>query len=115
MGEEGQVIACHTLDSWNQQLQKGKDSNKIIVVDFTATWCGPCKFMAPIFEELASKNPNGIFLKVDVDKLQSVASDWNVNAMPTFLFLKDGEPVGRLVGANAPELQRKVEQHIAAA
>ncbi|PIA52832.1 hypothetical protein AQUCO_01000599v1 [Aquilegia coerulea] len=115
MGEEGQVIVCHTLESWNQQLQKGKDAKKLIVVDFTATWCGPCKTMSPVFDELANKNPNGIFLKVDVDKLQSVAIDWNVNAMPTFLFLKEGETVGKVVGANKVELQRKVEQHITAA
>lgn len=90
MAEEGQVIACHTVDSWNQQLEMGNQSKKLVVVDFTASWCGPCRFISPILVDLAKKLPNVIFLKVDVDELNTVAQEWAIEAMPTFVFLKEG-------------------------
>ncbi|KAJ7966810.1 Thioredoxin [Quillaja saponaria] len=94
MAEEGQVISCHTVEAWNEQLQKGNDSKKLIVVDFTASWCGPCRFIAPILAEIAKRTPEVIFVKVDVDELESVAKDWAVEAMPTFLFLKEWQNCG---------------------
>lgn len=63
---------------------------KLIVVDFTATWCGPCRMIAPIFDQLAVDNPNVVFVKVDVDKLESVAGKCGISAMPTFQFYKGG-------------------------
>ncbi|XP_019421225.1 PREDICTED: thioredoxin H-type-like [Lupinus angustifolius] len=113
--EEGQVIGCHTVEAWNQQLQRGNESKKIIVVDFTASWCGPCRFIAPFLAELAKKFTNVIFLKVDVDELKSVAQDWAVEAMPTFVFIKEGSIVGKVVGAKKDELQQTLEKHVAAA
>ncbi|EYU31166.1 hypothetical protein MIMGU_mgv1a015811mg [Erythranthe guttata] len=108
---EGQVIGCHPMESWNEQLQKGNDNKKLIVVDFTASWCGPCRFIAPFFAELAKKLPNVTFLKVDVDELKSVASDWAVEAMPTFIFLKEGKILDRVVGAKKDELQQIIAKH----
>lgn len=55
-----------------------------IVVDFSATWCGPCKMISPFFEELSLKYPNLVFLKVDVDACQGVAAECGIAAMPTF-------------------------------
>lgn len=83
--------------------------NLQVVVDFTASWCGPCRIIAPIFAELARKYTNVIFLKVDVDELKTVSEEWKVTAMPTFIFLKDGEVVDKLVGAHKEELPRKVD------
>ncbi|XP_009778392.1 thioredoxin H-type [Nicotiana tabacum] len=115
MAEEGQVIGCHTVDAWNEQLQKGIDTKKLIVVDFTASWCGPCRFIAPFLSELAQKLPNVTFLKVDVDELKSVATDWAVEAMPTFMFLKEGNIVDKVVGAKKDELQQAIAKHIGTA
>ncbi|XP_073317092.1 thioredoxin H1-like [Primulina huaijiensis] len=109
---EGQVISCHSVEAWNNQLQKGKNSNKLIVVDFTASWCGPCRFIAPFFAELAKKLPHVTFLKVDIDELQSVGSEWKVEAMPTFIFLKEGNELDRIVGAKKEELQQTIAKHI---
>ncbi|CAJ2646483.1 thioredoxin H1 [Trifolium pratense] len=113
--EEGQVISIHNVDAWNDVLQRGNESKKLIVVDFTASWCGPCRFIAPFLAELAKKYTNAIFLKVDVDELKSVAQDWAVEAMPTFVFVKEGTILGKVVGAKKEELQQTIEQHVSSA
>ncbi len=115
MAEEGQVIGCHTVEAWNEHILKGNESKKLIVVDFTASWCGPCRFIAPILAEIAKKLPNVTFLKVDVDELKTVAEEWGVEAMPTFLFLKEGKLVDKVVGAKKEELQLTISKHAAAA
>ncbi|KAH6770174.1 thioredoxin H-type 5 [Perilla frutescens var. hirtella] len=80
--------------------------------DFTASWCGPCRFIALIFTEIATKTPHAIFLKVDVDELKAVAEEFKVEAMLTFVFLKEGKEVDRVVGGRKKELQEKITQHI---
>ncbi|KAF5762370.1 putative monodehydroascorbate reductase (NADH) [Helianthus annuus] len=109
MGEEGQVISCHTVDAWNHHIKK--DKNKLIVVDFAASWCGPCKVIAPFVAELAKSMPHVTFLKVDVDELKEIASDWEVEAMPTFLLLKNEKTVAKVVGAKKDELQQTIIKH----
>ena len=108
---DGQVIGCHSVDEWNDHFRKGVESKKLVVVDFMASWCPPCRFIAPILAELAKEKPHIIFLKVDVDELKSIAEKYNVDAMPTFLFLKDGKEVDRVVGANKDELHQKINLH----
>lgn len=115
MAEEGQVISCHTVEAWEEQLKKANESKKLMVVDFTASWCGPCRFIAPFLAELAKKLPQVIFVKVDVDELKQIASDWAIEAMPTFMFLRDGKIVDQVVGAKRDELQQTVAKHLAAA
>ncbi|XP_057502750.1 thioredoxin H-type 1-like [Actinidia eriantha] len=81
-----------------------------VVVDFTASWCGPCHFIAQILAEIARKMPDVIFLTVDVEELKSVAQDWAVEAMPTIVFIKEGKIVDRVVVAKK-ELQMKIAKH----
>ncbi|XP_059623551.1 thioredoxin H1-like [Cornus florida] len=109
---EGQVISCHTVAAWDEQLQKANETKKLMVVDFTASWCGPCRFIAPFLGDLAKKLPTVMFVKVDVDELKSVATDWAVEAMPTFMFLKEGKIVDKVVGAKKDELQQTISKHM---
>ncbi|KAJ4838011.1 hypothetical protein Tsubulata_030942 [Turnera subulata] len=117
MAEEGQVIACHDLRVWHGQIRKGYESNKLIVVYLTAPWCVPCKFMAPVVDELAKKFANVMFLKVDVDvkQLKYVPIDFGVDcgveSMPTFVFLKNDDVLDKLVGADKVKLEQLTERH----
>lgn len=86
--------------------------NKLVVVDFTATWCGPCRAIAPHYESLSHRYQNRArFLKVDVDEAQDVAQFCSVSAMPTFHFYRDGRKVAQFSGADPNQLDRTVEQH----
>ena len=83
-----------------------------MVIDFAATWCGPCQRIAPFFEELSTKYPSVTFVKVDVDELDGVAANCGVRCMPTFLVYKDGKPTdgGKLEGASPDALEGLVKK-----
>ncbi|XP_024987299.1 thioredoxin H2-like isoform X2 [Cynara cardunculus var. scolymus] len=107
----GEVISVNSLDHWNTQLKSSITSNKLMVIDFSADWCGPCKIIEPAVHDFAVEFSNVEFIKIDVDELPDVAKDYSVQAMPTFLLLKKGEEVGRVVGAKKDELRRMIEKH----
>ncbi|KAL0431688.1 UNVERIFIED_CONTAM: Thioredoxin H2 [Sesamum radiatum] len=105
------VIAFHSSHRWQLHFNSSKQLNKLMVVDFSATWCGPCKFMEPVFNNLAANYTDVDFVKIDVDELSDVSREFGVQAMPTFLLLKQGKEVERVVGAKKDELEQKILKH----
>jgi thioredoxin 1 len=85
-----------TDDSFHAEVL---ESERPVIVDFWAAWCGPCRVMSPILEELAAERPDLRVVKVDTDRNQRVAAEYGVLSMPTFMVFRDGAPVGQIVGA----------------
>ena len=83
----------------------------LTVVDFFATWCGPCKMMAPHIDGFAKTYTDVTFLKVDVDEAEDLSQSQGVTAMPTFFLYKAGTKVGELVGANAAKLEELIKKN----
>ena len=92
-----------SVTAFDGDLEAAGDS--LVVVDFSATWCMPCKMIAPIFEEMSDEFSSATFVKVDVDEVPEIAQRYQVLAMPTFLFLREGKVVGRFSGASAEKLR----------
>nr|CAB3497832.1 unnamed protein product [Digitaria exilis] len=102
------VVAAHSKATYDEQWEAHKSSGKLLVIDFSASWCGPCRFIEPAFKEMSSRYTDVIFVKIDVDELADVARTWKVEAMPTFVLAKGGKEVSRVVGAKKDELERKI-------
>ena len=85
----------------------------LAVVDFWATWCAPCRMIAPIVEQLATEYAGKAKVaKLDVDHIQKTAARFNVRSIPTILFFKDGKLVDQVVGAvPRPQLEAKFKEH----
>eukprot|EP00823_Brevimastigomonas_motovehiculus_P005079 TRINITY_DN353_c0_g1_i1.p1 TRINITY_DN353_c0_g1~~TRINITY_DN353_c0_g1_i1.p1 ORF type:complete len:152 (-),score=28.70 TRINITY_DN353_c0_g1_i1:134-544(-) len=86
---------------------------KLVVLDWFATWCGPCKQISPIFEKLSNDpvNKNVVFVKADVDEMPEGAEKYGVSAMPTFQMMKEGKVVETIVGASPAKLRDLVAKH----
>ena len=83
----------------------------LAVVDFFATWCGPCKMLAPILESVENETEGVAFFRVDVDQAPGVARRFGIMSIPTLVYLKNGEEVARTVGVQRkPELTAKIEE-----
>ncbi|VDN98535.1 unnamed protein product [Rodentolepis nana] len=91
-----------------EDLVKG---DKLVVCDFYATWCGPCKALAPKLEALAKEKTSVVFVKVDVDEMEDLAQKHEVSAMPTLIVFKRGAPVGRFIGADIEKVKAAIAEH----
>lgn len=84
----------------SENMTSLKNGNLPLVVDFWATWCGPCRMVAPIISQLAEKYDGKIVVgKCDVEENDELAAEFNIRNVPTFLFFKNGQLVDKLVGA----------------
>jgi len=84
---------------------------KLVVVDYNATWCGPCQKIHPVYTQLAKKYPNALFLGVDVDRCREIAMQQNVSSLPTFIFYRNGTKIDQMKGADAAGLEAMIKKH----
>lgn len=84
-----------TSDTFQTQV---KEEKKTTLVDFSATWCGPCKMLAPVIDELSEELDGTLVGKIDIDEEQELAVEYGVMSVPTVILFKDGAEVTRLVG-----------------
>lgn len=105
------VVHVADDNQYTQEIERAGDL--LVVVDFFATWCGPCRRIAPHFGELASKyQTSARFLKVDVDQCRVTSSALGVMSLPTFMFFKNNEKVGEIKGADPAALESTVKRLI---
>eukprot|EP00967_Tisochrysis_lutea_P019013 scaffold21595_cov41-Tisochrysis_lutea.AAC.2 len=104
----GGVQQLESVEEWEEIRE---NEARLVVLDFTATWCGPCQRIAPVYAELADEySETALLLKIDVDELPELTAELGVSSMPTFLFFKDGEKVGMVRGADEASLREKLEE-----
>lgn len=85
-----------TSESFETEVKNNKN---IVLVDFYATWCGPCKMLAPVLEQVADElKDKATFTKLDIDECLDIAKEYNVMSVPTMILFKDGKEVDRIVG-----------------
>ena len=89
-----------------------KNSAPLTVLYFTATWCGPCKAIAPTVQAFSEKYPTVNFYKIDVDALEELTMYAGVDCMPTFQLYKGGEHINTLEGANAVALEEMIQTNV---
>jgi len=95
-----------------EEYEQLKDSKSTVVIDFHATWCGPCKILSPILEELQDEMENVEFVKLDVDQFPEISGANQVMGVPTVVILKDGEIKERFVGVQPKEVIKEKIQAI---
>lgn len=98
------------LDSFN--FKKALEDNKLIILYFTATWCGPCKMFGPVVEDFSNKH-SVIVGKIDVDEEKDIADEYYISSVPTVIVIEDGKEVHRSIGAiPLIKLEKELEQWI---
>jgi thioredoxin len=92
-----EIIEVHSANEFNKIIT---EYDKIIIIDFWAVWCSPCKIFVPVFKKLQEEYQNEfIFLKVNVDEVPSIAQQYRISGIPTTLFIRKGQVLNKVVGA----------------
>nr|BAU24795.1 thioredoxin o [Symplocarpus renifolius] len=105
------IVVVGTAEELDSSLKRVQESGSPGIFYFTATWCGPCKFISPILEELSKVYPHVTTYKIDIDKegLESKLTELKVYSVPNLKFFKDGKMAAQVIGANPKELKDTME------
>lgn len=102
----------HHLTSMQDLGNLSRQSNgKLIVIDCHAQWCGPCKMIAPEFEQMATQYSNVVFAKVDIDEAEELADQFRISAVPTFILFQDNRVVDRFTGGDMNQLRNLIHKY----
>jgi len=96
-----------TNDNFESEIEK---SDKLVIIDFWASWCGPCQMMGPVFEEISNDYEDLKFAKINTDENQALANQFRVSGIPCLIVVKNGKEVDRIVGfAPKDALKEKID------
>lgn len=105
------VYKVQDKDDLGAQMTAAGD--KLVIIDFFATWCGPCKRISPLLDELAKEHADDlVILKVDVDELDDLAKEYKIDIMPTFVFKRNGTNLDTVTGSNEDKLKEVIKKHL---
>ena len=103
-------MVVYEADSIEAYEETKASEDRLIVVDYSATWCGPCRFVAPKFAALSEQYPEAVFLHVDIDELAELDDIKDVSGVPTFKFFRNGELLERFSGANVAKIEMTLQK-----
>ncbi|XP_065834878.1 thioredoxin 1-like [Oscarella lobularis] len=108
----GIIKQIESMEDLNAIVQQS--GSKLVIVDFYADWCGPCKRIAPVFEAMVQKEFEGKIdaYKVNADEVEEAVDEYEVSGLPTFKFFKNGENIDVVVGGNEDELREKIQNYV---
>ncbi|KAL0284540.1 UNVERIFIED_CONTAM: TPR repeat-containing thioredoxin TDX [Sesamum calycinum] len=107
----GKVIEIESSSETGIKLRAASNLSRLTVVYFTATWSGPCCYIAPRYANLAAKYPKVVFLKVDIDKAKDVAMEWNVYSIPSFYLINSDRETDIIIDVDMDLLENKITKH----
>ena len=110
---EHKYTDIENVEHWNKVIRDNIEANKLMIIDFYATWCGPCKAIAPQFTKASEKYTDVSFIKVDADKNKQVLEDLNITGLPTFLVVKEKSVIDKLVGGSPSRFDELIKKHCA--
>mmetsp|Transcript_26957 Transcript_26957/g.22244 ORF Transcript_26957/g.22244 Transcript_26957/m.22244 type:complete len:183 (+) Transcript_26957:20-568(+) len=107
------VETVSNMEEWNQRQEEAKKGKKVLVADFFATWCGPCKRAAPEYQQMSIDydDKTAMFLKINVDVATDVTTAMSVRSMPTFKVFKDGQEVQTITGWDKDKINSLLKEN----